>query len=99
MFERCSPKKPSSIGCCLGAVAYCANYFFLLVTAQFGGSFNFHAAIPRGARQARVRSRTIDLSNSANLPSICMTMRPADVVVSTASVMLELGGGGGQGRR
>src|SRR6202030_3445675 len=35
-----------------------------------------------------VRSRTIDLSNSAKLPSICMTMRPAEVVVSTASVML-----------
>ena len=35
------PEKPSSIGWCLGAVAYCANYFFLLVTAQFGGSSNF----------------------------------------------------------
>ena len=51
------PEKPSSIGCCLGAVAYCANYFFLLVTAQFGGSSNFHTAIPRG-RQASAGSFT-----------------------------------------
>ena len=40
------------------------------------------------ARPARVRSRTIDRSNSAKLPSTCVTMRPAAVVVSTASVML-----------
>jgi hypothetical protein len=32
------------------------------------------------------RSRTIDLSNSAKLPSICIIMRPAGVVVSMDSV-------------
>src|SRR6516165_4951065 len=39
-------------------------------------------------RPARVRSRTIERSNSAKLPSICITIRPAEVVVSTASVRL-----------
>ena len=51
------PEKPASIGCCLGAVAHCPNYFFLLATAQFGGSSNLHAAIPSGS-QAGPRSFT-----------------------------------------
>lgn len=35
-----------------------------------------------------VRSRMISRSNSAMLPSICISMRPATVVVSIASVRL-----------
>ncbi len=38
------------------------------------------------ARPARVRSRIIARSNSANDPTICIIIRPAAVVVSTASV-------------
>jgi len=35
------------------AVAHCPNHFFLLATAQFGGSSNLHVAIPRGPLLAR----------------------------------------------
>ena len=40
------------------------------------------------SRPARVLSRVIARSNSANAPSICIIIRPAGVVVSIASVML-----------
>src|ERR1700680_5156239 len=40
------------------------------------------------SRPALVRSLSIARSNSANAPTICIIIRPAGVVVSTASVRL-----------
>ncbi len=45
-------------------------------------------AAPARAGPSFVRSRDIARSNSAKLPSICIIMRPAGVVVSIASVRL-----------
>jgi len=77
------PKEPGRIRGCLGALANGANDLLLLLRVQFGRATHLDPAI-----SALVRSRTIDRSNSAKLPSICIIMRPAAVVVSTASVRL-----------
>jgi hypothetical protein len=58
-------EKPGCISGCLEALADGANDLLLLVRGQFGWATHLDAPIAGGSKAARVRSRTIDRSNSA----------------------------------